>query len=88
MDVNQHGMFLSTEEIVEHESLLHVKVQVGDRELEMFVTARFVGQTMSGRGIGCEIFLIDDVAQRHWLAYYEELVATHARAKSSVAASG
>ncbi len=85
VDVNAHGMFLRTEELVEPESLMHLRVQLPDRVLEMFVTARFVGKTVSGQGIGVEIFLIDDVSQAHWLAFYEGLCAEHARSRKTAA---
>lgn len=88
LDVNAHGMFLRTDEIVEPESLMHLKVQVPERVLEMFVTARFVGKTVSGHGIGVEIFLIDDVSQAHWLAFYEELCAARANSKKQSVAVG
>ena len=60
VDVNAHGLFVRTDEVVEPESLMHLKVTLSDRVLEMFVTARFIGKTVSGHGIGVEIFLIDD----------------------------
>jgi hypothetical protein len=86
-DVNQHGMFICTDELVEEGSLMHVQVRLSDRTLEMFVTARFVGRTMNGHGIGCEIFLIDDVSQSHWLAFYEGLCGQAAAARKATALS-
>jgi hypothetical protein len=86
-DVNQHGMFICTDELVEEGSLMSIKVQLPERVLEMFVTARFVGKTMNGQGIGCEIFLIDDVSQAHWVAYYNGLCAQAAARKQAEAAS-
>jgi hypothetical protein len=88
VDVNEHGMFLRTDEIVEHGALMHVAVALPDRMLEMFVSARYVGRTASGQGIGCEIFLIDDVSRHHWVAFYEELAASYARARRSSAMGG
>lgn len=86
LDVNAHGMFVRTDEVVEPESLMHLRVKLPDRELEMFVTARFVGRTARGQGIGVEIFLIDDVAQCHWLSYYEALAKSWVLTKKQVAA--
>ena len=86
-DVNQHGMFLRTDEVVEEGSLMHVHVQLNERALEMFVTARFVGRTMNGHGIGCEIFLIDDVSQTHWNAFYDSLCAQANAARKAAALS-
>ena len=85
VDINAHGLFVRTDEIVEPESLMHLRVQLPDRVLEMFVTARFVGKTVSGHGIGVEIFLIDDVSQCHWVAFYERLCAEHAHNRKSAA---
>ena len=70
-DSNAHGMFLSTEQIVEHEALMHIDVELPDRKLSMFVTARYVGRTASGQGIGDEIFILDDISRVHWLSFYE-----------------
>jgi len=86
-DVNQHGMFLKTDEVVEEGSLMHVQVQLTERTLEMFVTARFVGRTMNGQGVGCEIFLIDDVSQNHWNAFYDGLCAQAKAARKATALS-
>ena len=85
VDVNAHGLFLRTDEIVEPESLMHLKIDLPERVLEMFVTARFVGRTVRGQGIGVEIFLIDDVSNCHWLAHYEALCAEQARSRKSAA---
>jgi hypothetical protein len=75
LDINAHGMFLSTDVVVEHGALMQIEVQLPDRVLPMFVTARYVGRTASGQGIGAELFLIDDVSQSHWMSYYEAEVA-------------
>lgn len=88
VDVNEHGMFLRTDEIIEHGALMHIVVALPTRALEMFVSARYVGRTASGQGIGCEIFLIDDVSRHHWVEFYESLAAQYARARSSTAMGG
>jgi len=85
LDINAHGMFISTDQIVEHESLMHLSVQLPDREIPMFVTARYVGRTASGQGIGVEIFLIDDISRSHWMSHYE---ARLAESSASSAANG
>jgi hypothetical protein len=86
-DVNAHGMFIRTSELVEPGSLMHLAVTLPDHTIDMYVTARFVGRTISGQGIGCEIFLIDDASQGHWIAYYEDLVASVARQRELAAAA-
>lgn len=81
LDINAHGMFISTEQIVEHESLMHLIVHLPEHALPMFVTARYVGRTGKGQGIGVEIFLIDDISRNHWMSFYEaELAALNAAA--------
>jgi PilZ domain len=90
LDINAHGMFISTDQIIEHESLMHVCIKLPEHELPMFVTARYVGRTVKGHGIGVEIFLIDDVSRSRWLAFYEQQLAVfnaRAAATSSVALS-
>ena len=83
VDVNAHGLFVRTDELVEPESLMHLKVKLPERVVEMFVTARFIGKTVRGQGIGVEIFLIDDVSNCHWLAYYEALADEQTRRRKA-----
>jgi PilZ domain-containing protein len=72
-DLNLHGAFICTDEIIEHGSLMQVRFQLPERTIEMFVTARFVGNTFSGHGIGAEIFIIDDESRTAWVRYYQML---------------
>jgi hypothetical protein len=88
IDVNAHGLFLRTNERVEPETLMHLAVRLPDRVLEMFAVARFAGETASGPGIGAEIFLIDDVSQRHWVASYDRLCAEQASTRRLSAMGG
>jgi hypothetical protein len=88
VDVNEHGLYLATDEVVEHGALMRLKVKLPSRELEMFVTARFVGVTASGRGIGCEIFLIDDMSRCFWVSFYQDVATSFARTRQSVAFGG
>ncbi|MDB4966654.1 MAG: hypothetical protein JWN44_2343 [Myxococcales bacterium] len=88
VDVNEHGMYLATDEVVEHGALIRLKVKLPTRELEMFVTARFVGVTASGRGIGAEIFLIDDMSRCFWVAFYQELAASFTQQRQTAAVGG
>ena len=89
LDINAHGMFISTDQIVEHESLMHVSVQLPDIEIPMFVTARYIGRTASGQGIGVEIFLIDDISRSHWMTHYEaRLAESTANSAANGAADG
>jgi hypothetical protein len=85
VDLNAHGLFVRTEEIVEPESLMHLRIKLPQRTVEMFVTARFGGKTMGVHGIGVEIFLIDDLSNCHWLAYYEALCSEQSRSRKLTA---
>ncbi len=88
-DINAHGMFICTNEVVEVGSLMHVVVRLHDHTVDMYVTARYCGRTASGHGIGVEIFLIDDVSQCHWIAFYEDLLTLESRVRrASAAAAG
>jgi hypothetical protein len=75
LDINEHGMFVGTDVVVEHGALMRIVIRLPDGDLEMFVTARYVGRTMRGQGIGAEIFLIDDVARERWIAFYRAQIA-------------
>lgn len=79
-DLNMHGLFLFTDEIVEPGSLMHLRVALPERTIDLFATARFVGRTLSGNGIGVEIFIIDDASRSHWIAHYQALMAQEAGA--------
>jgi hypothetical protein len=70
LDINAGGMFLGTDVVVAHGALMRIVVQLDDGALELFVTARYVGRTMSGRGIGVELFLFDEAGQARWTAFY------------------
>jgi hypothetical protein len=76
-DINLHGLFLCTDEIVEPGSLMRLSVTLPERTIELFVTARFVGRSLSGQGIGVEIFAIDGESQAHWTSFYRGLAHTH-----------
>ena len=85
LDVNAHGMFIATDQLVEHESLMHVIVHLPEHALPMFVTARYVGRTGRGQGIGVEIFLIDDISRSHWMSFYREQLAAANAAAAALA---
>lgn len=85
VDVSAHGMFLRTDEVIERGSLLHLEIKLADRVLEMFVTARFVGRTVRGQGVGVEIFLIDDVSNCRWISFYEGMCREQSRSRALTA---
>ena len=88
VDVNEHGLFVRTNEPCAPDSLMRLAVGLPDRVLALVGRARFVGRTASGRGIGVEHFVLDDVGRRRWLAFYEELCAEHASARRAAAMGG
>ena len=78
-DISLHGMFLRTDYATTPGSLLQLVVMLPTRAIRMFVTARFVGSTMGGHGIGLEIFLMDELDRRAWRDYYRaQLVRSEA----------
>lgn len=85
VDLNAHGMFVRTDEPIAPDSELQLAVQLPDRVLELIVAARFVGTTARGRGVGVERLVFDELADRHWLAFYEALYAEQARQRRSAA---
>jgi hypothetical protein len=87
-DFNLHGLFVATEEVIEPGSLMHVRVALPERTIEMFVTARFVGRTLAGAGIGVEIFIIDDESRTAWVQYYHQQQAQQHAQQQTRAAIG
>jgi hypothetical protein len=79
-DFNLHGLFVATDEIIEPSSLMHLRVALPERTIEMFVTARFIGRTQNGHGIGVEIFIIDDDSRTAWVKHYHEQQSKQSRA--------
>jgi hypothetical protein len=73
-DINRDGLFLCTKENVPPGALLQIALELPDGPLSMFVTARFIGQTQSGRGIGVEIHLVSPPDYRRFLTYYASLM--------------
>ena len=67
---------------------MRIKVQLPSRELEMFVTARFVGMTAKGHGIGAEIFLIDDMSRCFWVSFYQDIASQLSRSRQTIAFGG
>ena len=88
IDMNQHGMFLACEEQVNTGQLLQIEVLVPGEPLTMFVVVRFVGETHSGKGMGVELYLMDDKYRAQWAAFYRsELAAFRRRAATAAAAA-
>lgn len=77
VDVNLHGMFLQTDETIIPNGLMQLEARLPEGTISMFARARFVGRTVSGHGIGIEIFLMDERDRANWEAYYRRLVAAH-----------
>ncbi len=73
-DISAEGLFIRTEETIFPGSLMQVEVELPDGPLRMFVTAVFVGQTTSGRGIGVQIFVIGNDERRRWRRNYQNML--------------
>jgi len=82
-DINLHGLFMCTDESIDPGSLMLLSIALPEHTINLFVTARFVGRTAVGHGIGVEIFAADGPAKSHWLSYYRTLAA-RSRAASPV----
>ncbi len=76
-DISLHGMFLRTRETPMPGSLLQVIAHLPAGDVRMFLCARFVGSTVSGHGIGAEIFLMEEKDRQLWAAHYRTLLAAH-----------
>jgi hypothetical protein len=72
-DINADGLFLATGLEAEPGELMQLVVELPDGPLQLLGSARFVGRTQSGAGIGVEIYGISDAGRARWLAYYEQL---------------
>jgi len=85
-DIGLHGMFVSTDLVTTPGSLLQLVVTLPSRAVRMFVTVRFVGATTGGRGIGAEIFLMDELDLRVWREHYRAQLARFQAAPLAVGA--
>ena len=75
IDMNQHGMFLVTDEKVTVGELLRIEVLVPAGPLVMFVVVRFVGQSQYRNGMGVELSLVDSKYRALWADYYRDKLA-------------
>lgn len=73
-DVNLYGFFLATPQPTEPGRLLHLLVVLPQKTISMLVAARFVGKTMSGEGIGVEIFHMNEADSTEWRSYYRSMM--------------
>lgn len=85
LDVNAHGLFLATTDLRPPGSLLQLEVQLPDGPAPMFCTVRFSGVTVSGPGMGVEIFVVEERTRARWWAHYRELHRQQRGAQASFA---
>lgn len=86
-DMNIHGFFLATDETTVPGSLMQLNITLPQKTISLFGTARFVGSTVAGHGIGVELFILDEDSRSVWLSYYHSQLDGNADASSpSVAA--
>jgi hypothetical protein len=74
-DINADGLFLLTDEVIDPGALMELRMMLPGGMLQVLATARFVGRTQVGNGIGVELFMLPAHARRRWLAYYRGLLA-------------
>jgi hypothetical protein len=87
-DINADGMFLQTNEPVLRGTLLELRLQLPDRELPVFATAVFVGQTAAGVGVGLEFYMMSSQTRLAWLSFYQMVLEHHEKAEKGVGAGG
>ena len=78
-DINADGLFICTDEVIDPGALMELRLQLPTGTLQVLATARFVGRTQVGNGIGVELFMLPNHARRRWLAYYRGIVAAEER---------
>ncbi len=86
LDVNLHGMFLLTAAPVPVGSLLQLSIALPDGEapITAFVTARFVGRTVSGMGIGAEMHIMEPVETKRWESFYQSALKSQDKSSTDV----
>ena len=77
--MSAHGMFLLTDEDVLPGALMQLEVTLpdGGRPILLFASARSVGATEAGRGIGAEIYVISNHDRERWNAIYRAQRGPH-----------
>jgi hypothetical protein len=77
VDASLHGLFLRTDATTAAGSLMKIEVTLPDGQppIVLFVVARFVGTSASGRGIGCSIHVAADEDRARWTQYYRDQLA-------------
>lgn len=74
-DLNAHGLFFETQQVVELGYVVDLVVTFPDGPLEVLGVARFVGNTRWGHGIGIAIHGIARDDRTRWEAYHRTAVA-------------
>lgn len=75
VDVNLHAFFLGNTKEIAPGSLMQLIVTLPSRTFSIYATARFVGRTTAGHGIGAELFNVDRKGRSAWTAHYRVLLA-------------
>ncbi len=75
IDMNQHGMFLVTDEVIRVGNLLRIEALVPNGPIIMFVKVRFVGFSQSCRGMGVELSMVDSKYRALWGDFYSAKLA-------------
>lgn len=86
-DVGADGLFIRTDEEIDPGFLMQLEVAPpGEAPIVMFVSARFVGRTDLGKGIGVQIYVISDQDRKRWGRYYRAQLARARETASQVVA--
>lgn len=77
---NVHGLFLrGASSAAKTGELMHLQVALPGAVVEMFVAARFVGDTPLGEGVGVEILIMEEKQKTSWIAHYWQMVGEQRR---------
>jgi hypothetical protein len=83
LDMNIHGFFLATDETTTPGSLMRLTIALPEKTIALLGTARFVGRTVAGQGVGVEIFILDEASRSAWLSYYHSQLGADEDAASA-----
>jgi hypothetical protein len=84
---NAHGFFLRTERDIPLGELMKIDVVLPDGPQRFIVSARFIGTSAEGRGVGVEIFVANEAARRSWARFLQSLSQSKRRAPELTAAA-
>ncbi len=75
LDASLHGFLLATEERIDVGYVMDIDLVLPEGSVSFLVTARYVGPTRYGPGVGVSILVATPVELQRWVAHYHALVA-------------